>query len=159
MRETSGSHGTPAVRFVRAPHSTDPFHSSRWCRAAAVVLCLPLFACGTDIELLLARDSLLVARADRAAAAGETVAPDLTTKVYDAEDAKRAAGETIYAPIAGYMTTPPSFSEEFASDVGAFIAYIVPIPSVERCAAAQAQYQQAVEALEQRVGGSETDGQ
>ena len=93
------------------------------------------------------------------AVAGESAAPELTTQMYDAEDAKRAACEAIYAPIAAYMTTPPSFSEEFASDVGAFIAYIIPIPSVERCAEAQAQYRQAVEALEQRVGASEAGSQ
>ncbi|MGE0120725.1 MAG: hypothetical protein AB7S71_19120 [Dongiaceae bacterium] len=124
-----------------------------------MALCLPLLACGTDVELLLARDSLLVARADRVADAGETAAPDLTTEMYDAEDAKRAACETIYAPIAAYMTAPPSFGEELAADVGAFVAYIVPIPSVERCAEAQAQYRKAVEALEQRVGESEAGGQ
>lgn len=146
------STGESAVRFVRASERTGSPTALRWSRPAAVAACLPLLACGTDVQWLLARDSLLVARADRAAAVAEAVEPELATEMYDAEDAKRAACETIYAPIAAYMTTSPSFGEELAADVGAFLAYIFPIPAIERCADAQARYQETVEALERRVG-------
>jgi hypothetical protein len=117
-----------------------------------VIACIVLSACGTDVEWLLERDSVLVARADRVAASAEVLEPDITTQMYDAEDAKRAACESIYASISELMTRPPSFGEELVSDVGAFLAYLFPIDEVERCADAQAKYLSAVEALERRVG-------
>jgi hypothetical protein len=122
--------------------------------AASVAACLSLAACGTDIELLLERDSALVTRADRLAAAAEAIEPELTTELYDTEDAKRAACESIYASVAGFMTRPPSFGEELVSDLGAFLAYLFPIGEVERCAQAQSRYQAAVEALADRIGES-----
>ena len=51
------------------------------------------------IQWLLTRDSVLVAKADEIAAAAEAIDPELTTEMYDAEDAKRAACETIYQSI------------------------------------------------------------
>jgi hypothetical protein len=119
--------------------------------AVLVAASVSLPACGTDVEWLLERDSTLVARADKVAANAEAVAPDLTTQMYDAEDAKREACESIYASISEQMERPPSFGEELASDVGAFVAYLFPIKEVERCADAQAKYQATVEALERRT--------
>lgn len=136
--ETQRTDSTAALTRIRA--------------AASVAACLVLSSCGTDVEWLLERDSVLVARADRIAASAETIEPDLTTQMYDAEDAKRAACESIYASISEQMTRPPSFGEELASDVGAFVAYLLPIDEVERCADAQAKYLSAVESLERRVG-------
>jgi hypothetical protein len=117
------------------------------------VACLALSACGTDIQWLLNRDSVLVAKADEIAASAEAIDPELTTEMYDAEDAKRAACETIYQAISAQMTRPPSFGEEIESDVGLFVAYLVPIDEVERCARAQADYRAAVERLQVRVQG------
>src|SRR5262245_23955683 len=103
--------------------------------AAAIVLaCFGLSACGTDVKRLLERDSLLVARADKVAGNAEAISPDLTTQMYDAEDAKRTACESIYASISEQMTQRPSFGEELVSDLGAFLAYLFPIGEVERCA-------------------------
>ncbi|HZF36176.1 MAG TPA: hypothetical protein VE914_20435 [Candidatus Angelobacter sp.] len=120
---------------------------------SAAALCLMLAACGTDIQWLLSRDSILVAKADDIAAAAEAVDPELATEMYDAEDAKRAACETIYQSISAQMTQRPSYGEELGSDVGLFVAYLVPIPEVERCARAQAAYQVAVERLQKRLQG------
>jgi len=128
---------------------------------APVLVCLAPAACGTDVEWLLERDGLLVARADKIAARVETVDPELTTPMYDAEDAKRKACESIYASVAEQMTRPSSFGEELAADVGAFLAYFFPIPQIERCADAQAEYRAAVEDLERRAAALEpapTDG-
>ena len=122
------------------------------------VACLALSACGTDIQWLLNRDSVLVAKADEIAASAEAIDPELTTEMYDAEDAKRAACETIYQAISAQMTRPPSFGEEIESDVGLFIAYLVPIDEVERCAKAQADYRAAVERLQGRVQGRAAAG-
>jgi hypothetical protein len=119
--------------------------------AAALLVFLASAACGTDVEWLLERDGRLVSRADKVAARAEAIDPDLTTPMYDAEDAKRLACESIYASIAEQITRPPSFGEELAADTGAFVAYLLPIPAVERCADAQAKYQAAVEALESRA--------
>lgn len=133
-----------------------------WARvrvAAAVLASLASTACGTDVEWLLERDGLLVSRADKVAARAEAIDPDLTTPMYDAEDAKRVACESIYASIAEQITRPPSFGEELAADAGAFVAYLLPIAEVERCADAQAKYQAAVEALEDRAGTSNSSSE
>jgi hypothetical protein len=145
------------MRSNRDTHRTGPAAAlSRILAAASAVTCLLLPACGTDVEWLLERDSVLVARADKVAADAEAIEPDSTTRMYDAEDAKRAACESIYASISEMMTRPPSFGEELASDVGGFLAYLFPIEEVERCADAQANYESAVEALEHRVGATDT---
>src|SRR4029450_10390488 len=96
--------------------------------------CLALAGCGTDIQGLLKRDSALVAKADEIAAAADAIDPELATEMYDAEGAKRRACETIYQSISEQMTRRPSFSEELESDVGLFVAYMVPIEEIERCA-------------------------
>jgi hypothetical protein len=114
---------------------------------------LALAGCGTDIQWLLQRDSALVAKADEIAAAAEAIDPQLTTEMYDAEDAKRAACETIYQAISEQMTRRPSFGDELESDFGLFVAYLVPIEEVERCARAQASYRTTVELLQRRVQG------
>jgi hypothetical protein len=136
----------------RKTHRTEPTAALIRICAASIVASLVLSACGTDVEWLLERDSVLVARADKVAASAEAIEPDSTTQMYDAEDAKRAACESIYASISELMTRPPSFGEELASDVGAFVAYLFPIEEVERCADAQARYELTVAALERRVG-------
>lgn len=123
--------------------------------AASVVAPLVLLGCGTDVKWLLERDSVLVARADKVAARAEAIEPDLTTQMYDAEDAKRAACETIYTSISEEMTQPPSYGEELASGIGAFLAYLFPFEEVERCADAQAKYEAAVKALERQVGSAD----
>ena len=132
------------MRFLRPP----PLLAT-----PAAALCLALAGCGTDIHSLLKRDSALVAKADEIAAAAEAIDPELTTEMYDAEDAKRAACETIYQSISESMTRRPSFGEELESDVGLFVAYLVPIGEVERCARAQADYGAAVERLQRRMAG------
>ncbi len=132
------------MRFLRPP----PLLAT-----PVAALCLALAACGTDIHWLLKRDSALVAKADTIAAAAEAVDPQLTTEMYDAEDAKRAACETIYQSISEQMTRRPSFGEELEADVGLFVAYLVPIGEVERCARAQADYGVAVERLQRRMAG------
>jgi hypothetical protein len=128
-------------------------HPSRLRATSVAALCLALGGCGTDIEWLLRRDSSLVAKADEIAAAAESIDPELTTEMYDAEDAKRSACETIYQSISEQMTRRPSFGDELKSDIGLFVAYLVPIGEVERCARAQADYRTAVERLESRVQG------
>ena len=120
---------------------------------SAAALCLLLAACGTDIQWLLKRDSALVAKADEIAATAEAIDPELTTEMYDAEDAKRVGCQTIYQSISEQMTQRPSFGEEIESDIGLFVAYVVPIDEIERCAQAQAIYQAAVERLQKRVQG------
>ena len=114
-------------------------------------LCWLLAGCGTDIQGLLKRDSTLVAKADEIAAAAEAIDPELTTEMYDAEDAKREACQRIYQSISEQMTQQPSFGDELEADVGLFVAYVVPIAEVERCAAAQDDYRAAVERLQKRV--------
>jgi hypothetical protein len=116
-------------------------------------LCAVLVGCGTDIQGLLKRDSALVAKADEIAGAADAIDPELATEMYDAEDAKRRACETIYQSISEQMTRKPSFSDELESDVGLFVAYMVPIEEIERCARAQAEYGRAVERLQLRVQG------
>jgi len=119
----------------------------------AAALCLVLAGCGTVIQGLLKRDSTLVAKADELAAAAEAIDPEMTTEMYDAEDAKRRACETIYKSISEQMTRQPSFSDELESDVGLFVAYMVPIEEIERCARAQADYAKALERLQDRLQG------
>ncbi len=132
------------MRFLRPP----PLLAT-----PVAALCLALAGCGTDIHWLLKRDSALVAKADAIAAAADAIDPQLTTEMYDAEDAKRAACETIYQSISEQMTRRPSFGEELESDVGLFVAYLVPIDEIERCARAQTDYGAAVERLQRRVQG------
>lgn len=121
---------------------------------------LALTACGTDVQWLLKRDSKLVAEADEAATAAEALDPDLATPLYDAEDVKREACQSIYASISELMQRRPSFGEQLASDLGLFVAYVVPFEEIERCAEAQAAYGEAVEELKMRLAsrqGSESD--
>jgi hypothetical protein len=137
----------PIMRFPRSP---------LFLATLAVALCMALAGCGTDIQGLLKRDSVLVAKADEIAAAADAIDPELATEMYDAEDAKRRACETIYKSISEQMTKRPSFSDELESDVGLFVAYLVPIEDIERCARAQADYGAAVERLQARVQGPAT---
>jgi len=119
----------------------------------ATALGLALAGCGTDIQWLLKRDSALVSKADEVAATAEEIDPELTTEMYDAEDAKRVACQRIYQAISEMMTQQPSFGDELESDIGLFVAYLVPIDEVERCARAQIDYAAAVERLQSRVQG------
>src|SRR5262249_8627948 len=107
-----------------------PLRPSPLLATPAAALCLALAACGTDIHMLLKRDSALVAKADEIAAAAEAIDPEQTREMYDAEDAKRAACETIYQSVSEQMTRRPSFGEELESDFGLFVAYLVPIDEV-----------------------------
>lgn len=133
-----------------------PLRPSSLLALSAAALCLTLSGCGTDIQWLLKRDSALVAKADEIAATAEAIDPELTTEMYDAEDAKRAACQSIYQSISEQMTKRPSFGEELEADFGLFVAYFVPIDEIERCARAQADYRAAVERLQQRVQGRST---
>lgn len=128
--------------------------------ALAAAAYLSLAGCGTDVQWLLKRDSALVAKADEIAAIADSIDPALTTEMYDAEDAKRVACQTIYQSISELMTQRPSFGEELESDIGLFVAYLVPIDEVERCANAQADYRAAVGRLQARVqeGGATSAG-
>jgi hypothetical protein len=117
-------------------------------------LSLGLAACGTDVKWLLKRDGVLVAEADRVAAAAEFIDPELTTELYDAEDAKQAACRMIYESVAQLMARPPTFGEQLVSDLGMFLAYLVPLGEVERCASAQADYEAALDRLRIQMPGS-----
>jgi hypothetical protein len=129
------------------------FRPSLFLAPLVAALGVALSGCGTDIQGLLKRDSALVAKADEIAAAADAIDPELATEMYDAEDAKRRACETIYQSISEQMTRRPSFSDDLESDVGLFVAYMVPIGEIERCARAQADYGRAVERLQNRVRG------
>jgi hypothetical protein len=149
------------MRSETKTQRTDPDPPAPLILAVLAVACLLPAGCGTDVEWLLERDSFLVARADKAAASAEAIEPALTTAMYDAEDAKQAACESIYTSVSEQMTRPPSFGEELESDIGAFVAYLFPIEEIERCADAQARYESAVKALERRVAlpdGPKADG-
>jgi hypothetical protein len=149
------------MRSKSKTQRTDPYPPARPTLAALAIACLLPSGCGTDVEWLLERDSVLVARADKAAASAEAIEPELTTAMYDAEDAKQAACESIYTSVSEQMTRPPSYGEELESDIGAFVAYLFPIEEVERCADAQRRYESAVEALERRISpsdGTKADG-
>lgn len=115
--------------------------------ATCLGACLLLAACGTDVAWLLERDSVLVAEADKVATRAEAVDPDLTTAMYDAEDVKRAACQTIYGSISEMMQRPPTYGEELVSDLGLFLAYFIPFDEIESCAEAQAAYAAAVDDL------------
>ena len=119
-------------------------------------LCLAVAGCGTDIHWLLKRDSALVTKADEIATAAEASDPELTKEMYDAEDAKREACEKIYKSISEQMTHKPSYGEELESDLGLFVAYMVPIDEVERCAKALDRYQATVDHLQERMKGQGT---
>lgn len=117
------------------------------------LLVVSLAGCGTDVQWLLRRDSLLVSEADKVATNAEAVDPELTTPMYDAEDAKRAACQTLYDSIAERMQRTPTFGEQLVSDLGQFVAYFIPFDELEHCAAAQDVYAVAVADLKQRMTG------
>lgn len=121
-----------------------------------LVFAFLLTACGTDVGWLLTRDSKLVAEADKTATAAEAIDPELTTPLYDAEDAKRDACQPIYASISELMQREPSYGEQLASDLGLFFAFFFPIDELERCADAQAAYAAAIDDLRNRIGGVST---
>lgn len=126
-----------------------------WIAALPLLLCASLLtACGTDVGWLLTRDSNLVAEADKATTAAEAIDPDLSTALYDAEDAKRDACQPIYASISELMQRSPSYGEELASDLGLFFAFFFPIDEIERCAKAQAAYASAIDELRQQLSGA-----
>lgn len=147
-----------ADRAIGSKPIMKPSRSPVFLAAAGSTLCLALAACGTDVHWLLKRDSALVAEADRIATAAEAVDPNLTTDMYDAEDAKRAACQTIYQSISEGMTRPPTFGEQLVADLGLFVAYLVPIEEIERCAEAEDAYEAAVKALANRIGPASSGG-
>jgi hypothetical protein len=91
--------------------------------------------------------SVLRAVGCRVAAAAEVIDPEITTDLYDAEDAKQQACQMIYQSVAQLMARPPTFGEQLVSDLGMFLAYLVPLSDVERCASAQADYETALDRL------------
>jgi len=137
---------------ARDSNAWRPWATPLWAALCAV----SLTACGTDVPWLLKRDSLLVGRADKIATQAEAIDPDLTTAMYDAEDAKRAACQTLYASVTELMRRPQTFGEELYSDLGQFIAYFIPIDELERCAAAQDAYADTVEDLRVRIADKGT---
>lgn len=127
-----------------------------WAAVLTLFCASMLTACGTDVGWLLTRDSELVAEADKATTAADAVDPDLATPVYDAEDVKRDACQSIYASISDLMQRKPSFGEQLVSDLGLFIAFFVPIDEIERCAEAQAVYAAAIDDLKGRLRADTT---
>lgn len=151
--------------MIRVRHSQHkvPVRSARrrygWGPAISILVCMTaLTACGTDVKGLLKLDSRLVIEADKAAAAAEAVDPDLTNRLYEAEDEKRSACQTIYASISELMQRDPTYGEQLASDIGLFLAFFFPFDEVERCAKAQAAYRDAIDDLKQRLGDAAPQG-
>jgi hypothetical protein len=114
-------------------------------------LSLALTSCGTNLPWLVARDSRLMAVADRAVSAAEPLGTGLEQPVYDAETVKNDACKFIYDEMSERMGRRPRFAERFRSDVSTLFVLLVPVSKVERCAQAFDAYHASVIALEHRL--------
>lgn len=113
-------------------------------------LAVSLAACGTDIKWLLAKEARgawtnqdLILEAEERRAEG-AVAGALS-RVLTAEDTKFLHCETIDGAVRARLEQPHlTFFERLYGDLQLLVSLLIPVPSVERCAAAHESYEAAV---------------
>lgn len=121
-------------------------------RLTALILALTLAGCGSDVEALLAQDSELFWEANETITEAYALDPDLAGPVQRAEAAKQAACATLYADMTERVNAgEPSFTDRLLDDLSNFFVRMVPVPAVERCAAAVVAYRRTVLTLAQTL--------
>ena len=121
--------------------------------ALLLALCILLAGCGNNVMTLLQEESEIVWDAHQVAMAAGDLEPGLEDAFYDAEMAKFEACRPIDeaaadAVEAGGVT---SFTKHFVSDASRLVAFVIPLPSVERCAKAHDDYRREYSALRTRL--------
>lgn len=111
---------------------------------AALGLTLLFAGCGTNVKHVLATDSRLTLEADRVAMEAEASDPALAEALYAAEDNKRVACDRLNDAVIDMMENRYDFFDNFYADLTQLVVLIVPFASVERCADAMADYQEAL---------------
>ena len=121
--------------------------------ALLLALCILLAGCGNNVTTLLQEESQLAWDAHQAAMAASDLEPGLEDAFYDAEMAKFEACRPIDEAVADAVEAGSmiSFAKQFVSDASRLVAFIIPLPSVERCAKAHEDYRREYSALRTRL--------
>ena len=122
-------------------------------RLTIVALCVLLAGCGTDVRSLLSEESRTYWQDQETVAAAEELDLGLENPVFDAESAKYQNCESVYNATKDRIYAGELSSwEQFWSKFTEILVRIIPIESVERCAAAHERYDKEVVALRERLG-------
>ncbi len=114
----------------------------------AAALCALLAGCGTDVKDLLEAEGRLWSVTDAILVAAEDLDQGLEEPVYDAESEKQQACEEVNSALGERLyATDVSFSKQFWSDLVRLYVFVVPVGSVEACAAAHERYRRELFAL------------
>ena len=129
-------------------------------RLVFFIVCLNLAGCGTDVRELLRDDNQLAWEVEEAVASAEDAGSGLDRDMQRAEVAKMDACKEIYEATNARMEREMSgdglsFTEQFWADLRLLVIRLFPIPSVEHCAEAQADYIAAYESLRERLAQAE----
>ena len=120
-------------------------------RSLAAAACFLLAGCGTNILVLIEEEGQLMWRGDQALAAAD-FEPDLQTPLYDAELEMQSSCKPINKAVTERRdTTVISIAAQFRTDLTLLTALFVPIPAVESCATAQADYRETLATLCQKL--------
>ena len=117
---------------------------------------LLLSACGTNVPVLLEKESRLEWESAQVLADAELEGHAFEDDFYAVEDAKFEACEPLYQNVMqrvdkSYEEGGLSFGEHFVSDLMLLGALIFPVPSVEACADAHDRYHEEFQVLRDRL--------
>jgi hypothetical protein len=117
-----------------------------------LALCGLLAGCGTNVQWLMAEQGRLTPEADRLATAAEPLGTGIEKPVYDAEDAQLESCRFLTeATVQRMQQDPPTFGEQFVSDLSEVIVLLVPVEPVERCADSIKAYRESIAQLEHEL--------
>ena len=119
------------------------------------MLCLALAGCGTNLQALMDEQNRLDWQVAEVLADDSGRPPGLDQRLLEAETAKIDACEPLYSSVMqrvdrSYEADGLSFGERFFADLQVLGALLVPIPSIENCAAAQEEFAQSYQSFEQQ---------
>ena len=121
-------------------------------RRLVLAACLATAGCGTDVPVLLERDSALFWDStfllEEAAEAHVDVGPTL----YQTEADKIIACEPLTEQMSEQVESgAPGFFDSMGNDLGRLVAVLVPVEPVETCAEAVQAYSEELDVLRMRI--------
>jgi hypothetical protein len=115
----------------------------------AVLLCLLMTGCGTNLTKLFREDSRIYWEAEHIVRTAEALDLGLETAAYGAEIVQIEACSIIYGDLMEQLfgERPPSFWARLRSSLAQVFVLFVPVDPVEDCAKAQKEYKREINML------------
>lgn len=125
----------------------------RLCMAIALALCILLPGCGNNVMSLLQEEIQIAWDAHQVAMDAGDLEPGIEDAFFDAELAKLEACRPIDEAVAETVEAGGalSFAKQFVGDASRLVAFVIPLPSVEKCAKAHDVFQLEYSALRTRL--------